>query len=203
MSYHQYRAPLPRQPRLPPLASTMRRWTWWLLVSLLVVGCLPVEQSSAPKGADTPAAAVAGFFATLNEALEDPTLDQFDTRRRYAEQMAAHFTPSERVMYRQSLQEMLAIFAEGKADLPPDQELTVTLEYDDLDVQPISEREAHVRLIGGSLRYRIVAVAPNGFREVLLDQQHTLTEVLGLESSVLPTLALEDRWYLTTLTSTR
>lgn len=183
----------------------MQRACWGLAVVLMLVlgsGCGILTQPVEPTGATTPADVAASFLATVNTALEDPTLDQFDTRRRYAEQLAAHFAPSERVRYRQSLQEMLALFAAGKAELPAGQELTLTLEYDDLEVQQLSETEARVRLIGGSLRYRIVEIAPNGFREVLLDQQHTLTDVMGLENSTLPILRVEEQWYLTALDAT-
>ncbi len=180
------------------------QWLWRRLILGLLLGvlgastaaCANPDHASPQIGADSPAAAAAGFFRTLNAALQDPTLDTFDTRRSYAERMAAYFPPSERMTYRQTLQEMLAAFAAGKANIPADQELSLVLEYDDLDVQQLSERQATVRLVGGSLRYRIIRTTETGFREVLFDRQYTLATVLGLESGDLPAVQFEGRWYL-------
>lgn len=181
------------------------QWLWRRLVLLVLLGVLGATSTACadpdqvtPIGADSPATAAAGFFSTLNAALQDPTLNTFETRRSYAEQMAAYFPPSERMTYRQTLQEMLAAFAAGKANLPADQELSLVLEYDDLDVRQLSERQATVRLIGGSLRYRLIRTTETGFREVLLDRQYTLATVLGLEGGDFPAVQFEGRWYLST-----
>lgn len=167
---------------------------------LLLTSCglpLEVEQDESSFGGATPEEATEAFFGNLNEALKDPTLTQIETRRMWAERMASYFAPSERVDQRGVLQRMLANFAEGFEQLPPDQLVTLEVDYTLIQVVDQNDEEAMVRLIDGVVRFRRMQVLENGYRQILVDQQRPLNQTLGLRQGVLPLIQVNGRWFLT------
>jgi hypothetical protein len=172
----------------------------WLV---LLAACAPaadLEREEARIGGETPEAVVVAFVENLNQALEDPQLSEEEPQRAWAERLASYFAPSERVDQRNALWDMLAIFAIQRDQMTENQELTLEVLYEDVQVTPEGDQgnRASVRLIGGTMHYRRVFVAENGYRSVISDRRLSFNEVLGMdEDAGLPVLQVNERWFLT------
>jgi hypothetical protein len=186
----------------------MQRWIGigigLLLGWLLLVGCgVPVEAERDDEiiGGDTPDAALIGFVSIFNEALNDPEIINIEARRTWAERLASFFAPSERVEQRGNLQVMLANFAARIEQIDDNEEVTLEITYEGVivdDTDDTDDTYANVRLLSGNLRFRRVYVAENGYREVLVDQEHPINDVLGQSGdSGFPVLRVGGRWFLT------
>lgn len=177
-----------------------QRGLWLLACVLLLAACgvpTEVEEELTSGGASDPEAAAAGFFQTLNQALEDPDIIHIDTRRLWAERLTTWFPPSERLGLRFPLQQMIATFVEGREALDDDIEVTLEVSFSAIEVMEQQDRRASVRLIDGNLHYRRIHVAENGYRTVLIDDQQPLGQVLGLDGGALPAVQVNGRWFLT------
>ena len=95
--------------RLPPAA--MKRYPMLLLLVglFLLVGCgaAPTEQNLVGSGAPSPRAVVESFLEDLNHALGDTKLAQAEVRQLWAERLAGHFAPSERVDQRTAMADLI------------------------------------------------------------------------------------------------
>lgn len=185
-----------------PTGTSGRSQLFTLLVLLLVLmGCSDVVEPTGPAevaGSESPEAAVQGFFLQTNAALRDPALSQPGVRRSWSARLASFFAPSERIEQRQVLGQMLADFATGLETLAPNEEITIEIGYDNVQVVQQDATHASVRLQDATFTYRVVEVAESGFRNVLYSQQRPLHEVLGVEeSSGFQVLQVNGRWFIT------
>ncbi len=190
--------------------SAIRRWltvhrpsSFVLLAALLLampVGCSPAtsrEADSIGVGAPTPALIVQTFLEQLNEALKDPQLANPDVRRAWAARLASYFAPNEREDQRAALGAALAGLVSGVRQLEPDEKLT--LELSDtirVDVGPADGDMVLVRPVNVSLTLRIERATPRG-TTVELEQQVPLEKLVGRPDGAIPTIQINDRWFLT------
>jgi hypothetical protein len=168
---------------------------------LALAGCsLPadVEGNERAIGGETPEAVTRAFFDSLNTALQDPEITEQETRQVWAERLATYFAPSERIDQRDVLWQMLADFAARLEQLDEHLEVTLEVTYEGMYVADQSDDSAVVRLVGGTLHFRRVWVAENGYRSIVTDQRHDLNEVLGQpEQHGFAVLRVNGRWFLT------
>jgi hypothetical protein len=172
----------------------------WAMLLLLPTACaLPADEESSDLSGDTPEDVATNFFASLNEALQDPQLTEEQTRRAWAERLANYFAPTERAEQRQALGEMLAYFAADVEQLDNNQQMTLEVDFSGVQViEPDSLNEhVKVRLTDATIRYRLIQLGENGSRRILRDQQRPLYEVLGQEEETFPVIQVNGRWFIT------
>jgi hypothetical protein len=171
------------------------------LSPLMLAGCsLPedVEGNERAIGGETPEAVIRSFFDSLNTALQDPEITEQETRQVWAERLATYFAPSERIDQRDILWQMLADFATRLERVDEHMEITLEVTYEGMYIAEQSDDSAMVRLVGGTLHFRRVWVAENGYRSIVTDQRHSLNEVLGQsEQGGFAVLRVNGRWFLT------
>lgn len=169
-----------------------------LLLVVLPVGCgVPVEIEQEDTGGETPREVVGHFLDNLNQALQDPNLEQPKVREVWALQLASHFAPSERANQRLALEDMLTRFATSLSALGEDEQLTIEIRYESIRLDEQHGNRGSVYIVDGWLNLRQVHVAENGRKTVRRDQGGPLLEVIGLKSKVLPVLRVNGRWFLT------
>lgn len=176
-------------------------WSSVLLGLAFLSACsVPVEAELDQDlmGGDSPEAATTAFFDAFNEALRDPELVNEESRNAWAARLASYFTPSERVEQRVALNQMLDNFVARAANVGENQLFSIEIIYNGVRVTQEEENRANVRLIDGMLHYRRVAVAENGYRNVLIDEQQSLNTILGKrEQAGFPLVRVGERWFLT------
>lgn len=172
---------------------------------LLLVGCGQAAATEAEQelvGGATPDGVVTDFWAQMNATLASPDLSDPASRRAMADRLAAYFAPAERLQQREVLGVMLAQFADSRAILPPDVELTIEVVSGEPTVEAQSSSTALVRLPASELTYRRVRVSEGGFRTILYEETYTLSEVLRSDvpntDGAFPVVRVNDRWFLST-----
>lgn len=185
-------------------AVAFRRRVCCILIGLLLLGALSAcgaevaaDQSDAGIGGNLPETVAASFFEDFNSALNDPDLSQGKTQRAWAERLANYFAPVERAGKRRALGRMLASFAYNQRQLGEGQRIVFEITYTNIEVVDRSDDRATVRLLDGKLRLQRVRERDNGDREVLRQQETSLTETLGQTSGVFPVLRVNGRWFMT------
>jgi hypothetical protein len=165
------------------------------LLAALLAGCAdaaPVETGSA-LGGITPETVIERFVSDLNDALRDPALATPETNRAWAERLANHFAPSERVDQRTALRTMLSSFAASLSQLETGQRLLLDLSYSDVVIISREQNRAMVALNDGVLSLRWISA--NG--DVIRQRSRSLTELLDIRNGGLPVIRVDGRWFLT------
>jgi hypothetical protein len=96
---------------------------WVACVVLMLIGCTTVPATEEPQGGGgfSPEVVTESFFEDLQRALQDPNLQQEETRSFWAERLSGYFAPAERDTQRLALQRALASFATGLRQLADDE----------------------------------------------------------------------------------
>ena len=167
-----------------------------MIISTLLAGCnVPTaidEEATAPGGI-SPDRVVEKFLEDLNGALADPELSEIETRRAWAERLAAHFAPSERIDQRAALGSMLDRFVFGVTQLGPGETMTIFVTFNDVFVIETNEDRALVGLREGQMTMRWFGPEGQLYRE----RTRPLMELLGMSGSGLPVTEVGGRWFLT------
>ncbi len=165
---------------------------------LAISGCStpPMQDQDADMGADTPETLVEAFFTDFNQAIQDPNLDDPETRQIWALRLSNYFAPSERIDQRQALSFMLANFVVGSQQLKENHFLIVEILYSDITAN-VHGSHALVTLVDSELHLRLVRIEPNGTQTVQSDRLVPLSTMLGDYSEALPALLVNSQWYLT------
>ncbi len=167
-----------------------------LLVSLfLLVGCgaTPTEQNIVGAGAPSPQAVVESFLEDLNHALGDAKLAQTEVRQLWAERLAGHFAPSERVDQRTAMADLLDGFAASAAKPALGSKATLEITYRGTEVLTQRDGRALVQVVDGVFTLRFLDTQGVLVRE----RTGSLSEVLGQTSGGLPTLQVGGSWFMT------
>lgn len=172
---------------------------WLLLISGMVACATPidVEEDIIGVGGSTPETIASSFFEDFNQALRDPGLIEYETRRIWAERLAGYFAPSERVNQRKAFASTLDNFAMSLERLDSDERLWLRVSYTTIELAERKGERATVRLVSGSLDLRHVRVTEQGTQEMLLEDVYPLADLLGQESGVFPVLRVDGRWFMT------
>jgi hypothetical protein len=166
-------------------------------------GCLASNQAIQDEkgGGETPEAVVHYFLTTLSSAIQDPDIDNPETRLVWALRLSTAFPPGERVDQRALIQTMLANFSHGHEELAKNQRLIVDIVYTELVVDTPHDNQAHVNIVEGQLYLRWMRVDPGGAEILQKDQRVLLTDVIGAYGTFLPVLYVDGRWFLTEKTA--
>lgn len=179
---------------------------WWrcggllLIFSLLIAtsGCdLALGSLQESQDALQPEAVVAAFITDFNSALQDPNIQQRETRQAWAIRLANYFAPAERAVQQSTLGFMLANFAGGLENLAENQRLVIEISYANLETVEQSEHQAQVAIVEGELLLRRMRVEPNGAIILQDTQEYPLSHVLGMYSDMLPVVWVSGQWFLT------
>jgi hypothetical protein len=181
------------------VAAWLRAWLL-LLVVLTTAGCAAPADTARPApasgGGITPESVAENFFEDLGAALQDPALQEETARSYWVERLAAYFAPLERDDQRIALRASLTNFAGDRAQLNPDETLTLELSFDrPVKVSDDGER-AMVRLPNGTLNMLIVRMTERG-PVTIYEQPIGLDRVIGNPDGLVPTIRIGDRWFLT------
>ena len=166
------------------------------LLAALLVSCAdpaPVETTGGSQGKLNPETVIESFVDDINEALRDPGLATPEASRAWAERLANHFTPSERVDQRTALRTMLDSFAVSLGQLEPGQRLLLDLSYSDVTVISREQNRAIVALNDGVVSLRWISATG----DVIRQRSRSLTELLDIRNGGLPVIRVDGRWFLT------
>ncbi|PDW00803.1 hypothetical protein CJ255_20195 [Candidatus Viridilinea mediisalina] len=144
-------------------------------------------------GGGSPHQVVESFLEDLNAALNDPALTDIEVRRGWAERLASHFAPSERVDQRAALGLMLARFAHGAANPAVGAYATLEVSFSGTEVIERHEDRALVRVVDGQLILRFY----NAEGDLLRERTGGLIDLIGEQRGALPTLQVGGSWFMT------
>ncbi|WP_240695888.1 hypothetical protein [Candidatus Chloroploca sp. Khr17] len=165
-----------------------------VFVLLLLSGCVTVaDQEVAGAGASSPQAVVESFIEDLNTALAEENLTDPEVRRIWAERLASHFAPSERVDQRNAMSQMLLNFVTTANEPVVGSRATLKITYSYVEILRREEGRALVNLVDGTF----VLVFLDAEDNVLRERTGGLTEVLGQTSGGLPVIQVGSSWYMT------
>jgi hypothetical protein len=174
------------------------------LVALLVLlaGCGFVATETTTQGAQTggsdlgPDAVARNFFEDLQSALEDPQLASEDKRGQWVERLANHFAPNERDDQRIALRSALDSFVTGLGKLGPNEDMTIELRLDGVEVVSESGSSALVRPVNGSI-YILITRATDAGVATIWEQNEPLAKIIGNPNGAVPVIRIGRTWYLT------
>lgn len=172
-------------------------------------GTIDPQQDTLDVGSQTPEETVASFFAEFNAALSEPSMQEPDVRRAFAERLAGYFAPVERIDQRAVFLHMLSQFAESQQTLEQNEQWVIQITFAQIEVERQDETHARVRLVDAFVQLRRIRHQEN-YEEVLFEQQKSLAEVLPRASNLLTqteqvagenwafnVLQVNGRWFLT------
>lgn len=166
---------------------------------LLLIGCTtaPATDVTSVGGGISPEAVTESFFEDLQRALQDPNLNQEETRSFWAERLAGYFAPAERDAQRVALRRALASFASGLRQLAADE----TAVFELRGLQPVEKiaddgERALVRLPSASISMTLIRTTERG-SFVFYEQTIGLNQVIGRPDGAVPVVKIDGRWYLT------
>ncbi|MGQ9549456.1 MAG: hypothetical protein ACUVSY_12845 [Roseiflexus sp.] len=168
-------------------------------VLLFPVGCttVPATQESPGGGGFSPEVVTESFFEDLQSALQDPNLDQEETRSFWAERLSGYFAPAERDTQRLALRRALASFAAGLRQLADDE--TAVFEFHGFEpVEKVADdgKRALVRLPSAAISMTLMRTNERG-SYVFYEQTISLSQVIGRPDGTVPVINIDGRWYLT------
>lgn len=163
--------------------------------TLMLSGCgvLLAESELIGAGGGSPRQVVESFLEDLDAALNDPELTNLEVRRGWAERLASHFAPSERVDQRAALGMMLARFAHGAANPAVGAYATLEVTFSGTEVIEQHDGRALVRVVDGQLVLRFY----NAEGELLRERTGGLVDLIGEQRGGLPTLQVGGNWFMT------
>ena len=147
-------------------------------------------------GGSTPERMAANFFEDLRTALKDPQLDNEQKRSAWVEQLSSYFAPSERPDVRVALSASLETFADGRTQLAPNEDMTLDLRFDGVELVDVSGARARVRPVNGSIDVLITRTTDTGSVYTLFEQSKSLNEIIGSPDGVVPAVRIGSTWYL-------
>jgi hypothetical protein len=171
------------------------------IVSALLIGCsgLPSEAEAPAEqlgGGYAPAAVAEGFFISLGKALKDQNLGSEAVRATYVEELALYFAPDERETQRDLIDRTLQGFAEDRAKLAEDEELTLEITFDTpLELSRDGSR-ALVAMPNAIIFMQISRKTERGFVPIY-EQPISLERLIGRADGAVPTIEIGGLWYLT------
>jgi hypothetical protein len=176
---------------------------------LLLVACTTrppevVEETLPGGGGTVPRAAVEGFFEDLNKALADPRLaEDYETRVRWAEQLAGYFAPVERQRQRIAMGRMLDDVAASLRKLAdeagPDEQMQVLLEarLQPTELRVLSQEATRAELhLGAATLHLKIARLRDGRQDPIYEQSEPLYRLLGRNDGSVPLVRVDGRWFL-------
>jgi hypothetical protein len=176
---------------------SIRKKTYFYLLSALLIlltACGPaVALEETAQGGASPEQVVESFLEDLNAALNDPSLDDVEVRRGWAERLAGYFAPSERVDQRVALGEMLAGFVVNARRPVVGERMVMELTYTTVDELSRTEETALVEVVDGAFVLRWL----NAEGEPLRERSGNIMEIIGQTSGGLPVLRVGAQWFLT------
>lgn len=163
------------------------------LLAALLVGCAAPASVETTGGTLNPERVVESFIDDLNEALRDPGLATPEVSRAWAERLANHFAPSERLDQRTALRTMLSSFAVSLGQLEAGQRLLLDLSFSDVTVISREQNRAIVAINDGVLSLRWISASG----DVIRQRSRSLTELLDIRNGGLPVIRVDRGWFLT------
>jgi hypothetical protein len=168
---------------------------------LCLLGCLfllsacgqPVALEETAQGGASPEQVVESFLEDLNAALNDPSLDEIEVRRGWAERLAGYFAPSERVDQRIAMGEMLAGFVVTSRQPVVGDRMVMELTYSTVGVLSRTDETALVEVVDGAFILRWL----NAEGDLLRERTGSVMDIIGQTSGGLPVLRVGAQWFLT------
>ncbi len=173
-----------------------------LLVALLGLGaCGPLEtnapvQGEQSGGGSSPERVATNFFEDLRSALKDPQLANDEKRSSWVEQLSGYFAPGERPDIRVALSASLETLASGQAELAANEDITLDLRFDGIELVESNGNQARVRPVNGTIDVLITRTTDTGEAYTLFEQSKSLNEIIGSPDGVLPAVRIGSTWYL-------
>ncbi|RRR75238.1 MAG: hypothetical protein EI684_05225 [Candidatus Viridilinea halotolerans] len=173
----------------------MLRYTILFAIPLLLSACGSVLSVNELVGAGggSPRQVVESFLEDLNAALTDPELATPEARRAWAERLASHFAPSERVDQRNAMAAMLARFAASAASPAVGAYATLELTFSGTEIIEQHDGRALVRVVDGQFVLRFY----NANGDLIRERSGGLIDLIGAQRDGLPTLQVGENWFMT------
>lgn len=176
------------------MRTTLKRLFLLIHCLLLLTACgQTVALEETAQGGASPEQVVESFLEDLNAALNDPSLDQVDVRRGWAERLAGYFAPSERVDQRTAMGDMLVGFVASSRQPVVGERMVMELTYSNVEVLQRDANTALVEITDGTFVLRWL----NATGEPLRERSGSIMEVIGQPSGGLPVLRVGAQWFLT------
>jgi hypothetical protein len=165
-----------------------------IVCSLLLTACgQTVALEETAQGGASPEQVVESFLEDFNAALNDPSLDEPDVRRGWAERLAGYFAPSERIDQRTAMGDMLVGFVASSRQPVVGERMVLELTYSDVEVIDRTDNTALVEITDGAFLLRWL----NAEGEPLRERSGNIMDIIGQTSGGLPVLRVGAQWFLT------
>jgi hypothetical protein len=154
------------------------------------------DEAQSGGGGVSPVSVTQGFFDDLEKALKDTKLTDEDARDGWVERLAGSFAPNERDAQRIALSDALTSFANDRAQLGADEELTIEFRFDQPQQALIDDTHALVHMPNASIFMQIARMTDRG-PVAYYEQPISLDRVIGRSDGSVPTVKIGNRWFLT------
>jgi hypothetical protein len=169
-----------------------------VLLALAACGAAPGQttvQGSQSGGSISPDTVAKSFLEDLDNALKDPRLSDDQRRGEWVERLAGYFAPNERDDQRIMLRSALDSFIGGLGKLELNENMTLELRYDDVQLLYENDDRAMVRPVNGAIYVLITRTTDAGVLN-LYEDTVSLDKIIGNEGAV-PVIRIGRSWYLT------
>ena len=157
----------------------------------------PAAQADQSGGGLAPETVAKNFFDDLRAAMNDKQLANDDQRGKWVEQLSNYFAPAERDDMRIALSTALDTFVSGLGKLANDEDLTLDIKFDGIEVVSEADDRALVRPINGSIYLLITRTTDTGAVINLWEQSNPLNTIIGNPDGAVPVVRIGRTWFLT------